>query len=72
MVLFNMTKKVLIVLFLHIKDIKHVFSHRTWRMHVYHFILDKEIENMYTLEEINQLPLSTAHMKALKAYLSSF
>ena len=56
----------------HIKDIKHVFSHRTWRMHVYHFILDKEIENMYTLEEINQLPLSTAHMKVLKAYLSSF
>ena len=36
------------------------------------FILDKEIENMYTLEEINQLPLSTAHMKVLKAYLSSF
>lgn len=56
----------------HIKDIKHVFSHRTWRMHVYHFVLDKEIENMYTLEKINQLPLSTAHMKVLKAYLSSF
>lgn len=56
----------------HIKDIKHIFSHRTWRMHVYHFVLDKEIENMYTLEEINQLPLSTAHMKVLKAYLSSF
>ena len=56
----------------HIKDIKHVFSHRTWRMHVYHFVLNKEIENMYTLEEINQLPLSTAHMKVLKAYLSSF
>ena len=56
----------------HIKDIKHVFSHRTWWMHVYHFVLDKEIENMYTLEEINQLPLSTAHMKVLKAYLSSF
>ena len=36
------------------------------------FILDKEIENMYALEEINQLPLSTAHMKVLKAYLSSF
>ena len=35
-------------------------------------LLDKEIENMYTLEEINQLPLSTAHMKVLKAYLSSF
>ena len=56
----------------HIKDIKHVFSHRTWWMHVYHFVLNKEIENMYTLEEINQLPLSTAHMKVLKAYLSSF
>ena len=56
----------------HIKDIKYVFSHRTWWMHVYHFVLNKEIENMYTLEEINQLPLSTAHMKVLKAYLSSF
>ena len=56
----------------HVKDIKHVFSHRTWRMNVYHFVLDKEIENMCTIEEINQLPLSTAHMKVLKAYLSSF
>lgn len=53
----------------HIKDIKHVFTHRTWCMHVYHFILSQEIEGMYTLEEIEALPLSTAHLKVLKAYL---
>ena len=53
----------------HIKDIKHVFSHRTWFMHVYHFVLEHEIEGMYTLEEIEALPLSTAHLKVLKAYL---
>ena len=44
----------------HIKDIKHVFSHRVWFMHVYHFVLEHEIEGMYTLEEIEALPLSTA------------
>lgn len=53
----------------HIKDIKHIFSHRTWFMHVYHFVLEHEIEGMYTLEEIEALPLSTAHLKVLKAYL---
>ena len=53
----------------HIKDIKHVFSHRIWFMHVYHFVLEHEIEGMYTLEEIEALPLSTAHLKVLKAYL---
>lgn len=53
----------------HIKDIKHVFTHRTWCMHVYHFILSQEIEGMYTLNEIESLPLSTAHLKVLKAYL---
>ena len=45
------------------------FSHRTWFMHVYHFVLEHEIEGMYTLEEIEALPLSTAHLKVLKAYL---
>ena len=38
-------------------------------MHVYHFVLDHEIEGMYTLEEIVALPLSTAHLKVLKAYI---
>lgn len=52
-----------------IKDIKHVFTHRTWFMHVYHFELLKEMDNMYTLDQIKELPLSTAHMKVLHAYL---
>ena len=52
-----------------VRCIKHVFSHRTWFMHVYHFVLEHEIEGMYTLEEIEALPLSTAHLKVLKAYL---
>ena len=38
-------------------------------MHVYHFVLEHEIEGMYTLEEIEALPLSTARLKVLKAYL---
>lgn len=53
----------------YIKDIKHVFTHRTWFMYVYHFTLNHEIKGMYTLEEIQSLPLSTAHLKVLKAYL---
>lgn len=55
----------------HIDDLKHVFTHRTWYMHVYHFIIDVPIEHLYTLEEIEKLPLSTAHLKVLKAYLKS-
>lgn len=53
----------------HIEDIKHVFTHRTWYMHVYHFILDKPIESLYTLQQIQEKPLSTAHLKVLKVYL---
>jgi len=54
----------------HIQDIKHVFTHRTWYMHVYHFIIDRPVENLYTLNDIQQLPISTAHLKVLKAYLN--
>ena len=32
-------------------------------------VLEHEIEGMYTLKEIEALPLSTAHLKVLKAYL---
>ena len=53
----------------YIQDIKHVFTHRTWHMHVYHFELQHPINNLYTLYQINQLALSTAHLKVLKAYL---
>lgn len=52
-----------------VKDIKHVFTHRTWYMHVYHFELQDEIEGLYTLDELEKLPISTAHLKVLKAFL---
>lgn len=52
-----------------VKDIKHVFTHRTWFMHVYHFELLQEIDHMYTLEQIDELPLSTAHLKVMQTYL---
>lgn len=54
----------------YITDIKHVFTHRTWRMHVYHFVLDKPLSSMYTLDEIAQIPVSTAHQKVLKAFIN--
>lgn len=50
----------------HIKDIKHVFTHRTWYMHVYHFELDVPCDFLYTKKEIDNLPISTAHLKVLK------
>lgn len=55
----------------YVQDIKHIFTHRTWYMHVYHFVLHKPIAHMYTLEDIEKLPLSTAHLKVLKAYLKN-
>lgn len=54
----------------YISDIKHVFTHRTWRMHVYHFVLDKPLPSMYSLDDIAQIPVSTAHQKVLKAYIN--
>ena len=54
----------------YITDIKHVFTHRTWRMHVYHFVLDKPLSSMYSLDDIAQIPVSTAHQKVLKAYIN--
>ena len=53
----------------YIKDIRHVFTHRIWYMHVYHFELSEEINGLYTLDELKNLPVSTAHLKVLKAYL---
>lgn len=53
----------------YIQDVKHVFTHRTWHMHIYHFVLNDEISSLYTLDDISTLPLSTAHLKVLKAYL---
>lgn len=53
----------------YIKNIKHVFTHRTWHMHVYHYELESEIEGLFSIEQIQALPVSTAHLKVLKAYL---
>ena len=48
--------------------VKHVFSHQTWLMHVYHFELDQEIDHLYTKKEIDLLPISTAHRKIIDLY----
>lgn len=58
----------------YISDIRHIFTHREWRMHVYGGEVieeGKNTENFYSLEEIEQLPVSTAHLKVLKAYLKA-
>ena len=52
----------------YIKDIKHVFSHRTWIMHVYHFELKENRNDLYTKKEMSLLPISTAHLKVLNSY----
>ncbi len=54
-----------------IKRVKHVFTHRTWYMNVYHFVLNKPIEGLCTLEQLDLKPISTAHQKVLKAYRQS-
>lgn len=51
-----------------IKDFKHVFSHRTWIMHVYHFESKELLDSFYTKKEISLLPISTAHLKILNYY----
>lgn len=53
----------------YIKNIRHVFTHRTWHMHVYHFELETEMEGLISMEQFDELPVSTAHMKVFKAYL---
>lgn len=55
-----------------IKDIKHVFSHRTWKMHIYLFRLSQPMEHLYTKKEIDTLPISTAHQKVIQATDSFF
>lgn len=52
-------------------EVKHVFTHRTWHMSIYHFVLSQPFEHMYTQEDIHLLPLSTAHLKVLKHYLKT-
>lgn len=52
----------------YVKEIKHVFSHRIWHMHVYTGYISDEIKgSLYTKEDMLSLPISTAHLKVLNA-----
>lgn len=67
----------------YIRDVRHVFTHREWRMHIYGAEPEKQqtgekamsghstAADFYLPEEIEQLPVSTAHLKVLKAYLKA-
>jgi len=51
-------------------DFRHIFSHRVWHMSVYYgeILNPKQYEshpNFYTLEEVLQLPIPTAHKKII-------
>lgn len=49
------------------KMVKHVFTHRTWKMYVYLArFTSKPNLSLYSLEEIDSLPISTAHKKVIK------
>ena len=39
----------------HLKDFKHVFTHRTWYMHVYIFRANKHSINFYTNKEQEEI-----------------
>lgn len=56
----------------YIKEVKHVFTHKTWHMHVYTGMIedaDKLPEqlqsHLYSIDEIRDLAISTAHRKVL-------
>lgn len=48
-----------------IKEFKHVFTHRTWHMHVYHMIASQETDDFYDQKTIETLAIPTAHKKIL-------
>ena len=52
----------------HLKDFKHVFTHRTWYMHVYIFKADQPSIDFYTKNKQEELTIPTAHKKILKYY----
>lgn len=54
-----------------IGEVKHVFTHRQWHLHIYHFQLKEKNEQLYTLSQLQALPISTAHLKVLKAFLKN-
>ncbi len=56
----------------YLKEIKHVFTHKTWHMHVYTGMIensdilpDSIRNNLYPIDKINTLAISTAHRKVL-------
>ena len=57
------------------KEFRHIFSHRVWHMSVYCGEIDLDgaqtapelKEHMYALEELQRLPIPTAHRKILEA-----
>lgn len=59
----------------YIRDVKHVFTHREWRMHVYEAVPEEETgelsKSFYLPREIEELPVPTAHMKVLSAYFKA-
>lgn len=50
-------------------DVKHVFTHQTWYMHVYEAYSDYPIG--YSEAELEKLAISTAHRKVLQLYEKS-
>ena len=54
----------------YLKEFKHVFTHRTWHMHVYHFMLSAQHPLLYEREALKKLPIPTAHKKILTYFES--
>ena len=52
----------------YISTIKHVFTHKTWYMNIYEFKVNQAFDHLYTLKQIEEIPISSAHRKVLKAY----
>ena len=52
------------------KEIKHVFTHKVWHMNIYYGVIYENpgVENLYTAVQLQTLPISTAHKKALQVF----
>jgi A/G-specific adenine glycosylase len=48
-----------------VKDFKHVFTHRTWYMHVFHFVLSTPNSYLMTNADLKKAAIPTAHKKIL-------
>lgn len=48
-----------------VKDFKHVFTHRTWHMHVFHFVLSAPNSYLMTNADLKKAAIPTAHKKIL-------